>query len=226
MSRSRWISDLHWVRSRGQARGQRTRSALLDAAEALFFEKGIDATSVNDVVARAGSSVGAFYHHFRDKKALVYAFFDRVTAEFHATTQEATDPARWEGASIVDVLEGYLDFALEMGRDRPAFHRASLEVSLRDPTVHENLAEVRAELDSALTQLVLARREEIGHPDPETATAFALEQLRCMLSSRFDDDLSRTPFEGKSDQDFVREALASVCAYLQIAPRADQEESP
>ncbi|MDP6979314.1 MAG: helix-turn-helix domain-containing protein [Myxococcota bacterium] len=220
MAKSPWISDLHWVRVGSQARSQRTQAALLDAAEVLFFDKGVEATSVADVAARAGSSVGAVYHHFRDKKALVYAFFDRLAAEFHATTLDAVDPARWEGASIADVLKGYLEFSLEIGRARPGVHRAGLEVSLRDPTVRENLSEVRAELDRGLAALVLARRSEIGHHDPAMACAFVLDQLGCMVRNRLEGDPGASPFETRSDEDFVREALASVGAYLQLrSPR-------
>ena len=97
MARSRWISDLHWVRSGRQSRSRKTQESLLDAAEEIFFQKGADATSVADVAARAGCSVGAVYHHFRDKKALLYALFDRVTEDLRATTRAAVDPARWEG---------------------------------------------------------------------------------------------------------------------------------
>jgi len=69
------------VRPGRQSRSQKTQESLLDAAEALFCEKGAEATSVADVAARAGSSVGAVYHHFRDKKALLYALFERVFFE-------------------------------------------------------------------------------------------------------------------------------------------------
>ncbi len=225
LAKNPWISDLHWVRVGSQARSQRTQAALLDAAEVLFFDKGVDAASVADVAARAGSSVGAFYHHFRDKKALVYAFFDRLAAEFHATTLEAVDPARWEGASIADVLKGYLEFSLETGQTRPGIHRAGLEVSLRDPTVRENLAEVRAELDRGLTALVLARRGEIAHGDPEMACAFVLDQLGCMLQNRLDGDPGASAFELRSDEDFVREAMTSVSAYLQLRSPNNPEEA-
>ena len=114
MSKSRWISDLHWVRTGQQSRSQKTQDSLLDAAALLFAEKGVDATSVADVAARAGCSVGSVYHHFRDKKALLYA---RLRS--HGARSSARPPgrrwtrARWEGASIADILRGYLEFSLE-----------------------------------------------------------------------------------------------------------------
>ncbi len=216
MTRNPWISDLHWVRRGRQSRSQRTQEAILDSAESLFAEKGTDASSMADVAAGAGCSVGAVYHHFRDKRALIYALFDRVGAEFRATTRKAVDPARWERASIQDILKGYLEFSLELGRARPGFQRASLEASLRDEKVRENLAEANAELERGLTELLLARRHEIGHPDPSLATAFVLGQLASMLETRLDDQLFRSRFDERSDDAFIREALRSVCAYLQL----------
>jgi len=218
MPRSRWISDLHWVRTGQQSRSQKTQESLLDAAEALFAEKGAEGTSVADVAARAGCSVGSVYHHFRDKKALLYALFDRTSEQFRATTREAVDPARWKGASIADILRGYLEFSLEVGRERPGFQRAELEASLNDPALRAHLMEVRAELDQGLTELVLARRDEIGHEEPALAVRFVLDQLGSMLRSRIDEIGLHAKLGVRSDEVFVREALRSACAYLKIVP--------
>jgi len=221
LSRSRWISDLHWVRTGQQSRSKKTQESLLDAAAVLFSEKGVDATSVADVAARAGCSVGSLYHHFRDKKTLLYAVFDRMSEELGATTRDAVDPARWEGASIADIFRSYLEFSLEIGRDRPVVKRAGQEAARSDPALREHLAELHLELDRGLTELVLARRDEIGHPDPALATGFVLDQLGSMLRTRLDETLMPTQLATRSDEEFVREALRSACAYLQVEPPVD-----
>jgi AcrR family transcriptional regulator len=132
------------VRTGQQARSKRTQESLLDAAAVLFSEKGVDATSVVDVAERAGCSVGSLYHHFRDKRALLYAVFERMGEQLQSTAREAVDPARWRGASIEDILRGYLNFSLEVGRDRPVFKHAGLEASRNDPVLRERLAELRS----------------------------------------------------------------------------------
>jgi AcrR family transcriptional regulator len=217
-SRSRWISDLHWVRAGQQSRSQRTQQSLLDAAETLVAEKGADATSVADVAARAGCSVGAVYHHFRDKKALLYALFERMSQQLRATTRDAVDPARWEGASIADILQGYLEFVLQMGRDRPASKRAGLEAARVDPALRERYAGLRAELSDELIALLLTRRAEVNHPDPALALGFVLDQLGSMLQTRLDETLLPTRLANRSDEEFVQEALRSACAYLGVEP--------
>ena len=226
MSKSPWISDLRWVRTARQPRSRRTLGLLLDAAEVLISEKGIDDLAVGDVAARAGCSVGAFYHHFRDKAALIQALLDRVADEFRETMRAAVDPERWEGASIAEILEAYLQFSLDVGRERAGLRRAQLALTLRDPAAAAQLIALQHELARRLADLTRARRDEIGHAEPERATAFALEQLRSMLILRLEGAALGSQLEALSDADFVREAIASVCAYLQILPPPRREYLP
>lgn len=51
-----------------QARGDRTRAALVEAAMALFDRKGVEATSVDEITAAAAVAKGTFYVHFQHKE--------------------------------------------------------------------------------------------------------------------------------------------------------------
>ena len=55
-----------------------TRNSLLDAAEQIFFAKGVAGTSLNDIAVAAGTTRGAIYWHFKDKADLFNAMMDRV----------------------------------------------------------------------------------------------------------------------------------------------------
>lgn len=54
-----------------------TAERLLDAAERLFAERGVDAVSVRAVNAAAGANVAAVHYHFGSKEALVLAVLRR-----------------------------------------------------------------------------------------------------------------------------------------------------
>lgn len=54
------------------------RNQLLDCAQYLFFTKGFDDTTIDDILATAGISKGGFYHHFRSKDELLFGVLDRM----------------------------------------------------------------------------------------------------------------------------------------------------
>lgn len=55
-----------------------TRNSILDAAEWVFFEKGVSRTSLADIAQAAGVTRGAIYWHFANKGDLFTEMFDRV----------------------------------------------------------------------------------------------------------------------------------------------------
>ncbi|MBL8771069.1 MAG: TetR/AcrR family transcriptional regulator [Phenylobacterium sp.] len=59
---------------------QARRTQFLDCAQALFFSRGYEAATVNDIIEMAGLSKGAFYHYFDSKEALLDALAERVAA--------------------------------------------------------------------------------------------------------------------------------------------------
>jgi len=81
-----------------------TRATLINAARKLFSERGYHATGTPEVVALAGVTRGALYHHFRDKEAL----FEAV---FHELGQELVD----EASGAVSELNGDLWLRLQSG---------------------------------------------------------------------------------------------------------------
>src|SRR3954447_16914991 len=61
-----------------EGRGDSARSAVLDAAERLFAERGIEAVSLRDVCAAAQQrNHSAAQYHFGDRQGLVAAVFER-----------------------------------------------------------------------------------------------------------------------------------------------------
>ena len=63
------------------SRRAETRGALLAAARAMFAEYGFAGAAREDIVASAGVTRGAMYHHFESKQALFQAVFEEVEGE-------------------------------------------------------------------------------------------------------------------------------------------------
>src|SRR5919108_5553663 len=68
---------------------EETRRQLVDTALALFRQRGLDETTMRDIAAAAGLSLGAAYYYFRNKEAIVGAYYDFVHDEHLRRAREA-----------------------------------------------------------------------------------------------------------------------------------------
>ena len=83
------------------AQGEATRQALLAAARATFGSQGYAATSLDEVVAAAGVTKGALYHHFADKESLFRAVFEQVEREVSdQAVAEFLQPDPWQALIV------------------------------------------------------------------------------------------------------------------------------
>ena len=75
--------------SRRKAEAERTREAILDAAETQFLAQGVSRTTLAHIAAAAGVSRGAIYWHFEDKAAVFNALLERVRVPLDEIVDEA-----------------------------------------------------------------------------------------------------------------------------------------
>jgi AcrR family transcriptional regulator len=98
-----------------------TRRRLLDAARALFVERGFDATRPQDVARAADVASGTFYVHFADRREAFLAFTDEAAAELMERVRE-----RVSGASSCEQrLRGSREALLEYSDAHPGVVRAA-----------------------------------------------------------------------------------------------------
>ena len=92
-------------------RGQRSYQKILDAAWPLFYERGVNATSVDDILAAADMGKSQFYHYFPTKEALVCAVVD-----FHiGRILEYLEPHSAKVEKVED-LETWFDAYVELAQ--------------------------------------------------------------------------------------------------------------
>ncbi len=53
-------------------KGQETRQAILDSAFDLFHERGIHATSIDDILKKSDAGKSQFYHYFKNKEDILH----------------------------------------------------------------------------------------------------------------------------------------------------------
>lgn len=111
----------------------------------MFVDKGIVATSIDEIASTAEVAKGTFYLYFPSKEALLAALQDRFITQFCAQlaiAMERCGPDRWRArlrAWIKTLIEGYLD-----------------QVALHDVIFHETKAYDRHAMshNPAIDQLI------------------------------------------------------------------------
>ncbi len=132
----------------------RTRDRLIAAAAHLFNKVGYHGTDSNRIARRAGYSAGVFYKHFRDKREIFLAVYERWVA------------SEWKAAALhLETKAARLDTARRLIANLVEFHtkwkglRASLiELVYTDPQIRRFYRDQRRRQLNVMAQL----REGIG----------------------------------------------------------------
>jgi AcrR family transcriptional regulator len=99
---------------------------ILEAALALFVEKGFAATRLDDVAARAGLSKAAIYLYFEDKTALFQGVVQQAIGN-NILTVEAL--AKAHQGPVATLIPGILEFMASRVEDTPMASIAKLVIS-------------------------------------------------------------------------------------------------
>jgi TetR/AcrR family transcriptional repressor of nem operon len=141
--------------------GNPTRERILRVAERLMIEQGYSATSVDQVIAEAGSSKGAFFHHFSSKTDLAVQLVQRYVAAdlAHldaglAATAHITDPA----ARVVAFLRHYEDGADDLMSEQTGCLYATVlaERNLTGTEINDQVAKATRVWRDAVADLLRA----------------------------------------------------------------------
>jgi len=177
-------AQLEWVRPPRQARSQQTLDRLLDAAEAIIDEKGLDKATVAEIARRADSSVGAFYTRFSDKEGLLRCVLERFTEQAVATAESILEPERWANVSTREVLESMVLFMLGILRARRRLIVALLVRAAQDPSVSALGQRLHDRISDYMHALIAHRGHAVTHPDPEMAVRLAVWMVLSAMESR------------------------------------------
>jgi len=172
-----------------------TRAKIVAVAARLFRARGIDATSVADVMSALGLTVGGFYRHFDSKEALVAEAIDaasRETSERYVA-KPGSQPGSVDGQASVDLVS-LLDSYLSDGHRKHAGQGCP----------------------------VVALCSEVGHGSKETKKAFtgAMERLLTTVDAA----LGRAAGGGGADRETVLFAASAAVGAMVLA-RATHDEA-
>ncbi|MGF3023037.1 TetR family transcriptional regulator C-terminal domain-containing protein [Methylobacterium aquaticum] len=145
--------------------GSSKREAIVAAAKALLWERGYEATSPRDVLARSGAGQGSLYHHFPGKREVAAAALAEMAEEEIAVIDALFAP----GTPPLDRVRAYLT------RERQALRgcrlaRLANEAAMEEPSLREPVAAYVGRIQDCL-RASLEEAEAAGHLLPGVAPA-------------------------------------------------------
>ena len=99
---------------------QDTKSRILDVAEALFSEQGLDRVSVRDITEAAKVNIASVSYHFGGKEELIAAVFERRISPVNEARIKALNNLennRTKPAKVEEVIEAFIRPAVECCQD-------------------------------------------------------------------------------------------------------------
>jgi TetR/AcrR family transcriptional regulator len=148
---------------------ERSRAAILDAAEKLFAELGYDATSLTQVGAIAGVSRGTPGYFFRSKAELYQAVLDRSFAEVREAVRAGRARALASREIPETILAGAVSDYFDFLGARPNFVRLIEREALNGGRLPEGVSHI-----SAGQEALAAISAELGLDDSPSGEAAQL----------------------------------------------------
>jgi AcrR family transcriptional regulator len=154
-------------------RAQQTREMILDAAARLFASRGYGQTSIDAVIAEAGLSKGAFYHHFASKEALLGSLLSDRQRRCAEQMEGAVAPT----ASLREAIEALVRVSFESNEADPDWVRLYFEfclLAMRDPAARDIVAGSLADCRELVAGMLRGGQPEAIRSDLDADTASTL----------------------------------------------------
>ena len=148
---------------------QETLDSLLAAAEDQLREQGLDAFTIQNVLQRAGLSVGAFYSRFPDKTGVLHEVQERVHSRIDSLIQADLAALHGSCSSLEDAVDQGFGILIRHVLSERELFRAFMMLSVFDDLMGQKGEQANWERKRAITDLLEPHFREIGHPDPQLA---------------------------------------------------------
>jgi AcrR family transcriptional regulator len=198
-----------------QRRSAETVAQLLEAAEAVLRDEGVEAATLRAIADRAGVSIGIVYRRFPDKDAVLRAVYTRFFSRIRAGNRRAVDrvasrgltPPELVGVIVRGVAEGYR-------RHRDLLRTLVLYVRTHpDPGFRKRAQALNATVYADVHHLLLGSQPNLGRSDREVAVAFAISTIASTLQERIlFEDVTALP--ALTEADVIREMTRMIRRYL------------
>ncbi|WP_158815310.1 TetR/AcrR family transcriptional regulator [Methylocapsa sp. S129] len=153
-------------------RGRLRVATLIEAAAAVFAEKGFDGATMTEIAARAATAIGSLYQFFPNKEVLADAVLARHGELLDASLGEIE--ARVKSLSAVALADALFDLMLERKAERAA---AIVLLDARDDAAIQR-AELRERMRRGIAGLLRAAAPRLSADQARTMAIALLQTLK------------------------------------------------
>jgi AcrR family transcriptional regulator len=215
------IQGLPGVLPTRQRRSQETTVALLEAGTAMLCDCAFDELSIDELCARVGVTIGAFYGRFESKDAFFGALVSLATNRCLAAIDVAVANDDQTHASLEAVCCDMVAVVTEAIRDNEGVLRAAMQYKAVQPARWMTVRETGSGIVERAMPLLLARMGPGRRAAKERTAAFAFQMV---FGTLINSVLSKPKLVELHDQEMIdRLALAM---FLQLDHEASRLARP
>lgn len=156
---------------------EQTRRHIYETAAKLFTEKSFEEVTVNDIVAASGTSVGAFYHHFKNKQGVMVVTYRTLDEQYREYYRDIICGPECAGKCSIEKIELFMRNTVELiadiGRD---FLSVFYQYILKDSSVSNSMLDSGREFFSILREMI-AEGKKLGEIPEEVDTEQTIRDL-------------------------------------------------
>ena len=209
------VDDARPARLPQQDRGLKRVESILDAAEAVVAEVGVEAASTNAIAERAGSSVGSLYHFFPSKEAIIEALARRFADRKREINAQAI-PVERAHMPLEEVFERVVESHARFLDETPAF------IPVYDSVMRGRGGFMSSDMLEAIVGQVraflAARVPHLSAQERETSAVASVSTIHGVLLTAM-----RLPREQRAP--LLSELKRMMVAYFEPIEAATQEKS-
>ena len=194
------VADLPGILPTRQRRSQETTVALLEAGAELLRGCAFDELSIDELCARVGVTIGAFYGRFESKDAFFSALMSLAAKRSLATVDAAISKDKHAGADLETVCRDIVAAVTEVFRRNEGVVRAAMQYKAVQPARWVTVAETGASIREHAMPLLLARMGRGRQTAKQRAIGFAFQMIYGTLLNVLQ---NRTPLIGLHEDELV-----------------------
>ncbi|MEZ5919336.1 MAG: TetR/AcrR family transcriptional regulator [Alphaproteobacteria bacterium] len=132
-----------------------TKRKLVEKAERSLWQNGYDGTSINALVADAGVSKGAFFHHYPNKRAIILDVLDKYAQDRIFAPLEARADRESVKESLFSWIESiFRDYEQADFKSGCLLGNSALELSDEDEAIRERIRDIVLQWENRLVNLL------------------------------------------------------------------------